>query len=159
MPDGNRANQPQGNYSLRLITTSFGLNASKLLSSMESGLGHVFLLFCLFLIFQHFKQLLIRGTDVHVQRIVMAKGERVPHGQSGIRHGDFTVSYCHLSKAVVTKGAYVHPGSIVALTGNSGRSTGPHLHITFRNRKNGQVINPSVFLNYISSYKQTAYNK
>lgn len=72
-----------------------------------------------------------------------------------LRHGDFTVSYCHLSKAVVTKGAYVHPGSIVALTGNSGRSTGPHLHITLRNRKNGQVINPSVFLNCINSCKQS----
>lgn len=63
-----------------------------------------------------------------------------------LRHGDFTVSYCHLSKVVVPEGFHVRPGTIIAITGNSGRSTGPHLHITLRNRKDGKVINPSVLL-------------
>ncbi|MCS2407297.1 M23 family metallopeptidase [Bacteroides salyersiae] len=40
-----------------------------------------------------------------------------------LRHGDFTVSYCHLSQTLVTKGTHVRPGIIIALTGNSGRST------------------------------------
>ena len=68
-----------------------------------------------------------------------------------IRHGDFTVSYCHLSQTLVTQGAHVRPGTIIALTGNSGRSTGPHLHLTLK--KDGKKINPAILLNLI---KQTS---
>lgn len=68
-----------------------------------------------------------------------------------LRHGDFTVSYCHLSKVAVSKGICVRPGAIIALTGNSGRSTGPHLHLTLK--KDGKNINPAILLNLI---KQTS---
>ena len=68
-----------------------------------------------------------------------------------LRHGDFTVSYCHLSQTLVTKGNNVRPRPIVALTGNSGRSTGPHLHLTLK--KDGKNINPAILLNLI---KQTS---
>ena len=68
-----------------------------------------------------------------------------------LRHGDFTVSYCHLSQALVTQGSHVRPGTIIALTGNSGRSTGPHLHLTLK--KDGKNINPAILLNLI---KQTS---
>lgn len=62
-----------------------------------------------------------------------------------LRHGDFTVSYCHLSKVVVPEGFHVRPGTIIAITGNSGsRSTGPHLHVTVKHK--GCVINPAVIL-------------
>ena len=64
-----------------------------------------------------------------------------------LRHGDFTVSYCHLSQVLVTKGIHVHPGTIVALTGNSGRSTGPHLHLTLK--KDGKNINPAILLSVL----------
>lgn len=67
-----------------------------------------------------------------------------------IRHGDFTISYCHLSKIAVTKGSHVRPGTILALTGNTGRSSGPHLHLTLK--KDGKTINPAILLNII---KQT----
>lgn len=63
-----------------------------------------------------------------------------------LRHGDFTVSYCHLSKAAVTKGTHVSPGDVVGVTGNSGRSTGPHFHLSLRNTKNGRAIDPSILL-------------
>lgn len=66
-------------------------------------------------------------------------------------HGNFTVSYCHLSKVTVNKGTYVRPGTIIALTGNSGHSTGPHLHLTLK--KDGKTINPAILLNLI---KQTS---
>lgn len=62
-----------------------------------------------------------------------------------LRHGNFTVSYCHLSKVSVTKGTYVCPGTTIAITGNSGRSTGPHLHLTLK--KEGKNINPAILLN------------
>lgn len=68
-----------------------------------------------------------------------------------LRHGNFTISYCHLSKVTVNKGTYVRPGTIIALTGNSGRSTGPHLHLTLK--KDGKTINPAILLNLI---KQTS---
>ncbi len=64
-----------------------------------------------------------------------------------LRHGDFTVSYCHLSKIIVIKGTYVRPGDIIALTGNTGKSTGPHLHLTLK--KDGKSINPAILLKLI----------
>lgn len=64
-----------------------------------------------------------------------------------LRHGDFTVSYCHLSQTLVTKGTHVHPGTVIALTGNSGRSTGPHLHLTLK--KDGKNINPAILLSVL----------
>ena len=47
-----------------------------------------------------------------------------------LRHGRYTVSYCHLSKILIVKGAIVHPRDVVGITGSTGRSTGEHLHIT-----------------------------
>lgn len=64
-----------------------------------------------------------------------------------LRHGNFTVSYCHLSQVIVTKGTHVRPGTIIAITGNSGRSTEPHLHLTLK--KDGKNINPAILLNLI----------
>ncbi len=40
-----------------------------------------------------------------------------------LRHGRYTVSYCHLSKILIVKGAIVHPRDVVGITGSTGRST------------------------------------
>lgn len=64
-----------------------------------------------------------------------------------LRHGNYHVSYCHLSSIIVRKGEYVYPGIIVGVTGNSGRSTGSHLHITCK--KDGKSFNPTILLNLI----------
>ena len=67
-----------------------------------------------------------------------------------LRHGSITLSYCHLSKATVTPGTHVRPGTPIGITGNSGsRSTGPHLHLTLKDTKKGRVIDPSIILNLI----------
>lgn len=67
-----------------------------------------------------------------------------------LRHGNFTVSYCHLiRKPNIPVGSKVFPGQTVAHVGSTGRSTGPHLHITLK--RNGRVIDPAILLNMIMS--------
>ena len=64
-------------------------------------------------------------------------------------HGNYHVSYCHLSSIIVRKGEYVYPGIIVGVTGDTGRSTGSHLHLTCK--KNGKSINPAILFTTNSS--------
>ncbi|WP_290862854.1 M23 family metallopeptidase [Flavobacterium sp.] len=53
----------------------------------------------------------------------------------------FTTGYAHLKKNDFFKiGERVLQGQIVALVGNTGKSTGAHLHYTLR--KNGVLVNP-----------------
>ncbi len=47
----------------------------------------------------------------------------------------------HLSTASVTSGQNISQGDPVALSGKSGNANGPHLHWTFRQVKNGVVLN------------------
>ena len=57
------------------------------------------------------------------------------------------VGYAHLYRALVQVGDFVRQGDAVALTGNSGLSTGPHLHVTIW--QDGITIDPlSVFAAY-----------
>jgi murein DD-endopeptidase MepM/ murein hydrolase activator NlpD len=48
--------------------------------------------------------------------------------------------YGHLSQVLVKKGDKVPLGAIIGLSGNTGRSTAPHLH--FEMRKDGQAVDP-----------------
>ena len=67
-----------------------------------------------------------------------------------LRHGNYHVSYCHLSSIIVRKGESVFPGIIVGVTGNTGRSTGSHLHLTCK--KDGKSMNPTIFLSEMLRY-------
>lgn len=59
----------------------------------------------------------------------------------------YTVSYCHLSKVFVHQGDFVEAGTPICRSGNTGTSTGPHLHLTTKN--DGKAINPAIILKYI----------
>lgn len=102
------------------------------------------------------------GIDLHArgdEALAMMEGTVLKVGQdrtSGkyvvLRHGEFTVSYCHLSRILVSKGASVSPRDAVGITGSTGRSTGEHLHITCR--RNGKYVDPTEIFGYIKTTRE-----
>lgn len=64
-----------------------------------------------------------------------------------VRHNNgLETLYAHLSKFEVQKGDWVEAGDIVGLGGNTGRSTGSHLH--FEARYLGEPINPNTLIDW-----------
>ncbi|WP_379966201.1 M23 family metallopeptidase [Epilithonimonas sp. UC225_85] len=64
-----------------------------------------------------------------------------------VEHGNgLATLYGHLSELLVETNDRVKVGQIIAKSGNTGRSTGPHLH--YEVHKNNQPINPRLFLNF-----------
>lgn len=92
------------------------------------------------------------GTPIrasHSGRVVVTyrgKGWNKGYGKLVVvRGGDNSRSYyAHLSRVLVKRGQYVRQGQKIALSGNTGRSTGPHLF--FAIVKNGKARNPLKYL-------------
>lgn len=62
-----------------------------------------------------------------------------------ISHADgYETLYCHLDNVVVSVGDNVSAGCQIAVSGNTGRSTGPHLHYAIK--KDGTFIDPTALL-------------
>ena len=81
---------------------------------------------------------------------------KVQYGTSGygnyvvLNHGNIECLYGHLSDIGVEVGESVQAGDVVAISGNTGRSTGPHLHVKMTYM--GQRVDPLVFIDYINDY-------
>ncbi|MBL7175908.1 MAG: M23 family metallopeptidase [Desulfobacteraceae bacterium] len=84
------------------------------------------------------KTLIIAPADGVVSTVGRTHGYgRMLH----INHGyGLKTVYAHLAQSLVTKGKYVKRGQKIALLGNSGRTTGPHLH--YEVHLNGVPVNP-----------------
>lgn len=88
------------------------------------------------------------GTEIHCTGDGVV--ERVEHSSNGfgnhviINHGyGYETVYGHMSVINVHEGQKVNRGDVIGLVGNSGTSTGPHLH--YEVHKNGNRLNPANF--------------
>ena len=90
----------------------------------------------------------IRSAFSGKVRVVKDQGRRKGYGQYVIiRHDNgLETVYAHLSKQLVKEDQYVEAGEVIGLGGNTGRSTGSHLH--FETRFLGQAINPALLLDF-----------
>ena len=81
-------------------------------------------------------------------RVVADQGRRKGYGKYVvIRHDNgLETIYGHLSKQLVIENEYVRSGQPIGLGGNTGRSTGPHLH--FETRLIGQELNPELLFDF-----------
>ena len=92
-------------------------------------------------------------SAAHGEPIIATAGGIVVEATQGINYGKFITlkhgdgletRYAHASKLFVKKGDLVNKKDIIALVGNTGRSTGPHLHYEIRLK--GRPLDPT---NYI----------
>lgn len=73
--------------------------------------------------------------------VVVAKRDPLAGSYIAIRHGrQYTTRYMHLHRLLVKPGEKVKRGERIAFSGNTGRSTGPHLH--YEVWINQQAVNP-----------------
>lgn len=78
--------------------------------------------------------------------VVSFAGENGSLGQTVVvDHGyGFVTRYAHVQKGLKKRGERVQRGETIALMGNTGRSTGPHLH--YEVRLNGVPVNPQKYI-------------
>lgn len=89
------------------------------------------------------------GSDV----VATAAGTVIFSGQKGgygncviVSHGNgLATLYGHLSQLIAKVNDKIKVGQVIAKSGNSGRSTGPHLH--YEVHKNNTPVNPKLFMN------------
>lgn len=105
--------------------------------------------------------LFARSDDVYS----IMQGKVIKSGvdkKSGIyvkmEYGDYTVSYCHLSKAVVKRGDVVYAGDVIGISGNTGtRSTGEHVHISVKYKSH--YIDPTILFDFVRETQQECLQK
>ncbi len=115
------------------ISSSFGMRRHPILGyvRMHKGID----------IAAHYGSPVYAATDGVVQFAGRSSGYgnfvKLAHG------GGFGTGYGHLSRILVRPGEHVRRGQQIAASGNSGLSTGPHLH--YETYRNGVAVNPMSF--------------
>lgn len=88
------------------------------------------------------------GTEVKVTadgRVSFVGWDDIYGNLAVVDHGNgFATYYGHNSRILVNSGDFVNRGEVIALSGNSGRSSAPHLH--YEIRKDQVPIDPKDFL-------------
>ena len=99
------------------------------------------------------------GTDIFAtgNGIVTYAGWRQGYGETiEIDHGfNYATRYAHCSKLMVRVGQKVKRGDVIALVGNTGKSTGPHLH--YEVHQNGHPVDPRNY--YFNDLNPEEYDK
>lgn len=100
------------------------------------------------------------GTEIHATgNGVVEKVEPYGKGYGNnvvINHGyGYETVYAHMSKFAVRPGQKISRGDLIGYVGNTGTSTGPHLH--YEVRKNGNPVNPANF--YYNDLTPEEYEK
>ena len=97
----------------------------------------------------------LQAHNEYVYSMMDGKVEKVGYdARSGnyiiLRHADFTISYCHLSKVHIASGTPVFAGTIIGKSGSTGRATGEHLHIVTKHK--GIIFDPKILLEKIGKH-------
>lgn len=109
------------------------------------------------------------GVDLHlnigdtVRAAVGGIVEKIAYDHGGyghyvvLNHADgMETIYGHLSYALVSQGQYVEMGQPLAIGGNTGNSTGPHLH--FEARLGGVAVDPTLIFDFYGKYRVASRN-
>lgn len=99
----------------------------------------------------------------NVKSIMPGKITKIGYEKKGlgnyvkVKHGDFETIYGHLHTSIGTEGDIVNAGTVVGLSGSTGRSTGEHLHFSVKFKNN--YVDPKPILEYIIGIKKTKSGK
>jgi murein DD-endopeptidase MepM/ murein hydrolase activator NlpD len=90
----------------------------------------------------------VTGTPIYPTQagVVSEVGYSAVYGNYVIvtHSAGYKTLYGHMSRINATKGSYVSESSVIGRVGNTGQSTGPHLHFTVY--KNNRAVNPLYLL-------------
>lgn len=122
-----------GNYS---VTSKFGPRGGEQHNGTDYGMRYAPL-----------KNLGVYGEVTLAQKGNATAGNWVIIKQS-INNQEYNFVYMHLSQIDVNVGDMVSPGQQIGVTGSTGKSTGPHLHLEVWKgaRRQGTALDPEVFL-------------
>jgi hypothetical protein len=123
--------QPIANNNLLLISSYFGNRLDPFLHDMENHCG-------LDLVAPTGTKIYATGDGI----VTLLKFSRTGYGNELVINHSFGYStrYAHLEKILVAENQPVKRGQLIGLVGNSGKSTGPHLH--YEVRYEGKPVNP-----------------
>ena len=95
----------------------------------------------------------LRTHSSEVYSIMPGKIKKIGYEKKGlgnyikISHGEFEVTYAHLHTVLGEEGDFIEAGERVGISGNTGKSTGEHLHLAIKFK--GKYVDPFPILNYL----------